>query len=137
MAERGQVNNRSAAEQGRDLTGLCIVNMSPSDIDGVFMEIRDECYVFLEAKVEGTGLDAYGQRTAFRRLVDKVEKGGAISIGIVFNHTDRPPDQINYAKGIVKECRFKGEWWPETKGRNVKDFLNDFFKKYYPRCEIS
>lgn len=106
---RGKIRHRDRAKQLRNFSGLQFGNITPTDIDAM-IEYKNKRYFFLEIKKEGVEL-SYGQRLAYERLTDDLEKAGKPTIFIIASHTvDDCKNDIDAANTLVREYRFKGEW---------------------------
>lgn len=122
---RGKINNRQAAQQIRDFSGLRWKNITPTDIDGL-IEYQGRGFIFIETKFGDAKLP-YGQRLALARLVDGLSKP---SICLITRHTTRPEDDIDMANSIVTEYYWHGKW-TTTKPIKLKDAIDGFIRKQF------
>lgn len=125
---RGAVSYPERAKQQRDFTGLRYGNITPTDIDGL-IEYQNKCYVFYEAKHINAEPMTQGQKLAFERLCDDLQKVKP-SLLILFEH-DYPVDKpIDFAKCNVKSYRYNGVWKRPGVVVTVRQLSDSFIKKY-------
>lgn len=110
---RGKIQNRERAKQLRDFSGLRFGSITPTDIDG-FVEFGDKLFVWIEAKVVGASV-CKGQRLALQRQCDAVQESGRTAAVLVIEHDTNPEEDIDFARCLVREYRFKGQWQYPTK----------------------
>lgn len=126
MVVRGATQFKPRANQGRDFTGLRYGNITPTDIDGL-IEYQDKCYVFLEAKLEGTSMP-HGQELALVRLCDDVQRVKP-SILILATHNTAIGREIDFANAFVEKYRYMGEWRVTSPGTTVKQLVDNFIAR--------
>lgn len=125
---RGVITNPDRARQLRDYNGLQYGSITPTDIDG-FIEYHDKAYIFIELKYKDAPLP-FGQRLAYERLIDDLSKTGKPALCIIAVHKVSDPSvDIDVAKTIVGEYRWKGEWLTLNGRITVKSFINEFLSK--------
>lgn len=106
-SSRGVIRNRDAAKRLRSFASLRYGSITPTDID-VYAEFQDKLFVFTEAKNVGVSMPR-GQQLALERLVDRIEKSGAVSCLLVASH-DRGEDDVDVGGALVTKYRFRGKW---------------------------
>lgn len=122
---RGAARERKYTTQARDFTGLRYGNITPTDIDAL-IDFHDRAYVLIETKYTG-GMMPFGQRRALERLTDIIRETGRKSIAIVAEHSNGYGD-IDFAKAVVIEYRFRGEWITPRVPLKVKDAIDRFME---------
>jgi hypothetical protein len=125
---RGAVTYKARAKQERDFTGLRYENITPTDIDGL-IEYQDKCYVFYEAKHENAPTMSVGQRLAFERLIDDLQKAKPTLL-IMFEHNFPAEKAIDFAVCDVKSYRFEGVWKHPAKPVSVKRMSDKFIERF-------
>lgn len=125
---RGAVSNRPRATQARDFTGLRYGNITPTDSDG-WIEYHDKCYVFYEAKHTSAQPMTTGQKLAFERLCDDLQKVKPV-IYILFEHSFPVEQAIDFAICKVESYRFMGEWRKPKQEMTVKGLSDRFIERY-------
>lgn len=123
--ERGVIENREAAAQIRDFSGLRFGNITPTDIDGL-VDYRWKCWVLFELKHVGKDLPG-GQRLAFERLVDDLAKIRP-AIAFVSEHNDT--GDINAASSMVREYYWKGAWRKAPENVTLHYAVSGFLKAH-------
>jgi hypothetical protein len=123
MYDRGVIKNREYATRVRDFSGLRFGKITPTDIDGL-IDFKDKAFVLLETKYIG-GQMPLGQRLAIERLADIIEETGRKSIALVAEYDNNAGD-IDCAKAVVIEYRFRGQWITPRVPLNVKDAIDRF-----------
>ena len=116
--ERGVIKNRKFASQIRDFSGLRFGNITPTDIDGL-IEYKNMAFIFIELKYKDAVLPL-GQRLALERLCDGLIKS---SLLIVASHDKGPDEDIDVAKSIVSEIRFKRQWHKDDDSTTTSDMI--------------
>jgi len=125
---RGKIIHRGYAIQVRDFSGLRYRNITPTDIDAL-IDFANKAFIFIEVK-HGEIRLPFGQRLALERLVDNLEKAGKLSFALIASHnTDK---DIDFAKCIVKECRYKRRWTNIKEEITVKQAIDKFLRRYLP-----
>lgn len=127
MSDRGEIHNPDRAKQLRDFSTLRYGNITPTDVDGL-IEYHNKGYILLELKY----LDApftYGQKLAYERLTDDLERAGKTTICIIAIHNVADPGiSIQVADTAVSEYRWKGEWkepkYQTTTGQLMNRFIS-------------
>lgn len=128
LDNRGSITNPARARQLRDYTGLRFGAITPTDIDG-FIEYQDKAHIFIELKYKDAPFP-FGQRLAYERLVDDIAKTGKPVLCIIALHQVSDPSMdVDVAKAMVGEYRWKGEWRSLHKQITVKKFIDDFISK--------
>lgn len=119
-SQRGAIRNRQFANRVRDFSGLRFGKITPTDIDGL-IEYRGQGYVFIETKYKDAPLPS-GQRLALERLCDDLQQVKPTLVIVASHETD---SDIDVAKTVVTEYRFKGAWRRRkaTTGELVTAFL--------------
>ena len=126
MTERGEIGNRELASQIRSFRGLRFNNITPTDIDGL-IEYKKKGYILFELKRTGAILPD-GQRWAIERMVDDLNKTKP-SIGLIAEHDNKPPEDIDAANSIVKEYRYEGSWHLYKNRMTLRDAIGGFIDK--------
>jgi len=109
-SKRGIITNRKRAKQIRDFSGLRYRNITPTDIDGL-IEYHNKAYILIEIKYGDAELPN-GQKLALKRLTDDLESSGKPTLFIIASHqTSNCNNDIDVAKTIVSQYRFKKEWY--------------------------
>ena len=121
MSELGEIRNREHATQLRVFKGLQYGNMLATDIDG-FADIRGRLFMFFETKHNGAALP-FGQRLAFERLCDAIQRGGSDCIYFIASHYNS--GDIECADAIVTEYRWKGQWRKAEGHRKLSEYWFD------------
>lgn len=129
MTERGVIRNRNFAKQLRNFSGLVYDSISPTDIDGC-IEYKNKLFVFVESKFNGAKMP-FGQRLAFERLNDAIERSGKPSLFLVAKHES--DDDIDVANSIVTEYRQNYHWHFPKKEITVKEASDIFIEKILGR----
>ena len=124
QSDRGEFENRDRAKQLISFQGMKYDSITPTDMDGL-IEYHDECYVLMEFKYKGKELP-YGQKLAFTRLADDLEKARKPTTLLICNHEVDNPDVDVIAKdAIVKQYYYKGRWY-HGGNRTVKEVTDKF-----------
>jgi len=109
MPERGLIKNRERAKQLRDYSGLCFDTITPTDVDGL-IEYHGRGYILIEVKFGDAPMDR-GQRLAFERLTDDLNRAGRPTIFLIVGHDQRDPEKdIDVGTSIVTEYRYNRQW---------------------------
>ena len=132
---RGSINNRERAKQLNDFSNLQYGTITPTDLDGI-IEYQDKAYVLLEIKHGENLIDEWfkpnnGQRIAFERLTDNLQKSGKETICIIATHDVNDPEKdVDAAKTNARRYRRKGKWINcEASTKEIIDnFLNTINK---------
>jgi hypothetical protein len=125
---RGEVTYKARAKQERDFTGLRYGNITPTDIDGL-IEYKNKCYVFYEAKYVTAPPMSDGQRVAFERLCDDLQKIKPTLL-ISFEHSFPADKAIDFANCDVQSYRYNGEWKKPNKAVSVKRMSDRFIERF-------
>lgn len=126
IAQRGEIVSRNRARQIRDFSGLLFGKITPTDIDGL-IEYHGKAYIIIELKLGNAGLPD-GQRLALERLADDLTRASKPTLFIVAMHNViNPDDDIDVARAIVAEYRFKGHKG-KGHGETVKDLIVRFLE---------
>jgi len=126
MVQRGEIRNREYATQIRDFTKLRYKNITPTDIDG-FTEFGGKLMIFIEAKHNGAPLP-FGQRLAFERLCDAVQRGGIHCFYFVVSHNC--DGDVDYSETTVVEYRWMGQWRKPEGNPKLSECWFKAIKKY-------
>jgi hypothetical protein len=102
---RGKIYNRAYAAQVNDFSGMRWGNITPTDMDGL-IEYHNKCFIFIETKFMDKPLP-YGQKLAFERLVDSLNKPGIL---IVTTHNGSGDIDMKSTK--IREYYWQGKWYP-------------------------
>jgi len=134
----GEIRNRKRFKQVVNFKELTYGKISPTDIDG-FIDFQDKLFIIIELKLVGIGLET-GQRLAFERLNDNLEKAGKHSVVLIAEHNvTNCDDDIDVYKCEVVMYRLHKTWrdqesyqkqnlvWPHC---NVKVWIDTFIRKY-------
>jgi hypothetical protein len=121
---RGEIHYRERARQLRNYSGLCFGNITPTDIDGL-IEYHGKAYLIIEVKLNNTRV-SFGQRLALERLTDDLLRPSMCIIAM--HEIENPLEDIDVAKCLVSEYRFKGEWRIPKVQRNVRELIEIFLK---------
>jgi translation initiation factor RLI1 len=124
--DRGVIGRRDYASQIRDFSGLRYGNITPTDIDGL-IDFHNAAWIIFELKHAGAELP-FGQRLALERQVDDLDASGKLSIVLVAEHRDTPPQDINAADAIVIQYRVNGEWHKYSGGKSLRQAIDGFLK---------
>lgn len=124
---RGEITNRQRAKQLRDYSGLCFDAITPTDIDGL-IEYHGRGYILIEVKLEDAPMDS-GQRLAFERLTDDLNRAARPTIFLIASHNEVDPEEdIDVANTIVSEYRYKKHWRIPKSHITVKEAIEWFLK---------
>ena len=85
-----------------------IRGINDTDLDA-FREYNGNLYIFKECKKSGID-PPYGQRKAFKSLVDIIRKGGAMAFYIIYDH-NVPNSNIIYQKEQYVREYYNGKRW--------------------------
>jgi hypothetical protein len=129
MDNSGEIINENRAKQLICFSGLRYNNITPTDIDGL-IEYQNKYYIWLELKYSYAEIK-YGQKLAFERICDDLEKSGKPTIFIIADHFVHNPEiQIDAASTIVREYRYKRRWYiPQLDNTLTKDLIQKFLEK--------
>jgi hypothetical protein len=125
MTNAGQFKNKEYARQLRSFGGLVFGSISPTDIDGC-IEYKNKLFIWIESKFGNAKLP-FGQRLAFERINDAIEKSGKPSIFIVANH--HAEEDIDLANSIVTEYRTCEKWNIPKQNLTVRKACELFIEK--------
>ncbi len=121
--QRGEIRYRDRASQLRDYSGLLFGNITPTDVDGL-IEYHGKAFVIIELKLKDTSIP-FGQMLALERLTDDISKP---AICIIAEHdVYEPTKDIDVAKCLVSQYRFKEVWRIPKVQRDVKELIIKFF----------
>lgn len=118
---RGVVRSEERARQLLRFDGMEFGTITPTDIDGL-IEYRNKCYVFYEAKYNGSGIPC-GQRLAIERICNDLQKTKPAIALLVTHESD---GDIYLADTLVEAWYHKGEWHLEGRTHNAKEFTDSF-----------
>lgn len=110
---RGTFQNESYAKQLISFDGLKfkgrngLMNVTPTDIDGVVQLDNENCFIFFELKHSG-GVPT-GQSDALKKLVDAVQAGGVNCVLFVAVHNTPFPETIMAKDAIVSRIYWNGK----------------------------
>lgn len=128
-SERGKIQHAGRAQQIIDFSGLRWGKITPTDTDGL-LDFYDEAWVGYETKLYGTQIH-FGQKLAFARLNDDLEKTGKPCIFIIAYHCQSDTNiPICAAETIVSEIRYKGEWHKLRQIITTKQLIDRFLKNH-------
>ena len=123
---RGKIIYADRRKQLIDFSKLRYDNITPTDIDG-YIEKQNRMFIFFEFKYGDVEMPK-GQKTAFTRLVDVLEKAGKDAVLMSCRHDVKDTSlEIDGAEAIVKEYYYKGQWYKSI-NRTVKDVTDSFMK---------
>jgi hypothetical protein len=125
-AVRGVIRNTEQAKRINDFSGLRFGKITPTDIDG-FIDFQNKAFVLIETKYTG-GHMPFGQRLAIERLIDIIDETGRKGLALVAEYGNELGD-IDCAKAVVTEYRYRGEWKIPRIPLNVKDAIDRFLKE--------
>ena len=126
-SQRGKINNRERAKQIVDFSGIRFENITPTDIDGL-IEFHGKYWIWIELK-HGDAEIPFGQRLAFERLADNLEKVGKPTIFIISSHEqDDPEKDIDCANSIVREYRSRNVWHTPQKQITTIELIKKFLE---------
>jgi len=107
---RGLIINRERARQLIDFSGLRYDNITPTDSDAI-IDWHNKAWVITEWKYLEAELP-FGQRLAFERLTDDLERSGKPTLFMIAAHDVYDCDKdVDSANTPVREYRFKGKWY--------------------------
>jgi hypothetical protein len=132
MPDTPLIRNRDYVVQARDFSGLHIGTITPTDVD-MLIEYHDRYFIFAETKYGDTELEV-GQRLAFERLCDATQRSGKPSILFITSHQARPPMDIDMARTIVTEYRYRRKWQVPPGPITLKEAVASFIKKQEDRA---
>ncbi len=126
--DRGKIYNYARASQQIDFRGLRFGNITPTDIDGL-IEYKNIAYILMEFKLRSNAIPG-GQRLALERMTDDYNKAGKASICIIASHdTDDVSVDIDAAKAIVTEYRYKSGWVKPVGIFTVREWIERFLRQ--------
>lgn len=121
---RGKIRNRDYASQIRDFSGLRFENITPTDIDG-HIDYKNKLSIWFEAK-HGDAPLPYGQRLAFERICDDIQRGGKPCIFFIATHNTS--GDIAFTDVEVREYRWHGQWHQCT--GKLRERIMELLKSY-------
>jgi hypothetical protein len=127
MPDTPLIRNRDYVVQARDFSGLHIGTITPTDVD-MLIEYHDRYFIFAETKYGDMGLP-FGQRLALERLCDATERGNRPTILFITAHHGRTDEDIDMARTIVTEYRYRGEWRTPLASIMLGEAIASFIKK--------
>lgn len=123
-ANRGIIQYKDRARQLIDFQNLRIGKITPTDTDGE-IEYHNKAWIFIEIKYKDAEMGD-GQRIAFERKVNDIERGGKKAVLFVAHHyVDDPMVDVDAGACIVKKIFYKNKWWSGD-GNDLKSFVNRF-----------
>ena len=130
LHENSRIINPIRARQLIDFRGLSVGSMYPTDIDGIF-EIKNRSYIIFEIK-HGSAETPWGQKLAFKRMVDDFYKIGKPSIAIIGEHTVHNPDRnVDAALCRVREVYTSEKGWHKpTRDMTLQEAVDVFYNFY-------
>lgn len=129
---RGVIRNRKLRQQILDVRKLRYGQITPTDIDG-FIEYKGRGYIFYEIKYEDRELP-YGQRLAYKRLSDDLERSEKPTLYVIASHQiSDPDDDIDVAETEVREFRYGGKWYLPSRPLTTKQISDDFLRSLEKR----
>ena len=126
MLPRGVIRNPEQAKRINDFSGLRFGKITPTDIDGM-IDFGNKAFVLIETKYTG-GRMPFGQRLALERLIDIIEETGRKSLALVAEYSNEA-GEIDCAKAVVIEYRYRREWKIPRVPLNVRDAIDRFLKE--------
>ncbi len=126
--ERGKIINKDRANQHNDYSNLKFGKCTPTDIDGL-LELGDELYIFIEAKMEGMKMGR-GQQMAFERVTQRIQAGGADCYLFVAHHNvGDPENDVDVGNLPLTLYYHKGAWRRPDKQITVCDAATQLIEK--------
>lgn len=123
--ERGAIRNRRRRRQLVDMRRLRWGNITPTDID-LLIDYHDNSFVFAELKYLEANME-YGQKTAFVRNVDRIERSGARAVLLIATHTiEDPADDVPADLCIVRSRYEKRQWCPVDGSPTLLAVIDEF-----------
>jgi len=121
---KGVIKYRKRALQVNDFSGLVRHRgITPTDIDG-YIEYNGVAFLFMEGKHKNAA-ECYGQKLAFKHLVDAINGTEKIACAIVYIHETHSYEDVDVSTCLVSEVYWKGMWFSENK-RTVIEFIESF-----------
>lgn len=121
------INNEKIVSQIKEFQGLRWEKIGPTDIDA-FIDFGDRAFFIIELKYKDSDVK-YGQKKALERLCDACQTAYRDSIVILATHDSSVGEKIICADAIVKEVRYKGEWFPPLRKYTVKELVESYLSK--------
>ena len=100
------------------------MSVTPTDIDGLIQLDAENCVVLFELKHHGGMPD--GQKQAYVKLCDAVEKGGMHCIIINAVHNTETPNIIMAKNAIVNEYYHRGQWFYRDDDIKLSTVINKY-----------
>ena len=120
---KGKAYNLKRYKQVLDYSGLMFERgITPTDIDGL-LDFSGRLFVILEFKHASAPLP-FGQRLAFERICDGLQKAHTLSACLVARHHHPPEEEITAADAIVTEYRYMGKWRTPQRPISVRDAID-------------
>ena len=129
---RGTLYDRDRAMQLADFSALSIGNMTPTDIDGL-TDLHGKGFIFIEFKYLNAGLSV-GQRIAFERMVDAIQKGGKECILFLCEHYfHNTKKDIDSSAVVVRSYFYEGKWTKLERKVSLVELYNSFARHVLER----
>ena len=119
-------NYRNRAKQLIDFSGLQYGNLMSTDIDGVF-EYDDKAVILMEYKYDNAEM-SIGQKIAFIRICDDIQKSGKYSTLLLCRHkVDNTNEDIDAANAIVTDLYYNRKWYINV-NKAVRQTINEIIR---------
>ena len=117
---RGVIQYREWSKQIIDFSGLRYGNITPTDIDG-YIDFHNQLTILMEFKYGNAKLP-YGQKLAYQRMIDDIEKSGKPAYLLVCSHNIELAKDVPAAYTYVKGIYHKKKWY--VGNRMARDVIN-------------
>lgn len=123
------IKNPYRASQINDFKGICVGDVSPTDIDGI-IEWKNKAYIIIEIKYGNKELPV-GQRVAIERMVKDFYRAGKRAVAIVVEHDIWDTQRSVYVgRHPVRSVYYDTEqkWRKPSSRCTAKRFIRDYIE---------
>lgn len=133
-ADRGVFQEEAFAKQLISFEGMKfkgrsdLMNVTPTDIDGLIQLDKEKCVIFFELK--HSGWTPIGQCKALTSLADAIQTGGMDCVVIVAIHSTPYNETVMAKDAKTDRVYWHGIWYQDTTNSTLYDCINRYIKQF-------